>query len=564
MSSRVSVGAHIRRRGAVVCLGAAVALSGALLIGLDSHLTFIADDWMLLVKRQGWGSGYFLAPFHGSVVAGPAVVYRVLREAFGMDSSLPNYVVAIATFLGSAVLLFAYLRRRVPDWLALLAAILVLFLGAAFEDLLFAFQVGYFGSVAAGLGALIALDREDRRGDRVACAMLVLSLAFGSVGIAFVAGALADLALGRRPRARRAYVALVPLAVYGLWWIGWGHAAHDNVSIHNLVDAPRFVFDAAAAGITSLLGLATGDGSDASQPHLIWGKLLLVVGVVFLVLAAMRERELSRGLVVALSIALSFWVLIAINRDLSRLPTSSRYQYPSAVFLLLIAAEMLRGRRIPRPAYIGATVVTGLAVVGGVSLLHREYSERWVPYADSLRSTLTAVEIAGRAADPRRLVSFPPDVDISDRRYLATVRKHGSPAFGEAQLATRPAAERMATDLALAVFLDLRLTVAGTAEKSIRCKTLRALPTPAAHTRLGPGEFTLTGTGSSRAQARLGRFSGGYPVEFGPLEPGVEMSLTIPADESSRPWRLTLNGDGPVRLCSTNRAGARPTASTSQ
>jgi hypothetical protein len=94
-------------------------------------------------------------------VVGPALVYKLLQTFFGMSSAMPYYAVSISLFLTSAVLLFAYLRSRVGDWLALLAAVLILFLGAAFEDLLWAFQLGYFASAAAGLGMLLALDRED-------------------------------------------------------------------------------------------------------------------------------------------------------------------------------------------------------------------------------------------------------------------------------------------------------------------------------------------------------------------------------------------------------------------
>ncbi len=539
-----------RSRWAVVCLGVAVAVSGALLIGLDSHLTFVADDWALVVKRRGWGAGDFLDPFHGSLIAGPAATYRLLREVFGFGSSLPYYVVAISAFLTSAVLLFVYLRRRVSDWLALLGAILLLFLGAAFEDLLFAFQVGYFASVAAGLGMLIALDREDDRGDRIACALLATSIAFSSCGLAFAVGALADLTLGPRPKARRAYVALLPIALYGLWWIGWGHAAKNHVGFENVVDAPRFVFEAAAAGVTSLLGLATGDGSEASQPHLIWGKLLVAAGVALLALGVVRERKVSRGLLMALAMGIAFWALAALNRDLSRLPTSSRYQYPSAVFLLLILAEMLRGRRIPKLAYAAGAAVAVAAVVGGASLLHREYSEHWVPYADSLRTTLAAAQIAGTAGDPLYPINFPPDVRVSDRVYLSAVREHGSPAFSDARLAARPEADRVAADLTLDALLGIRLAKPDGETRTSRCRTLRASPSGRADAVvLRPGGYTLNAADSATVNPRLGRFSPRYPIEFGMLEPGAEMSLTIPVDESPRPWRLALTGDGPVRLC---------------
>ncbi len=170
-----------------------------------------------------------------------------------------------------------------------------------------------------------------------------------------------------------------------------------------------------------MLGLATGDGSEPSQPNLIWGKAILVVSLFLLGWRIARERTVSRGLAVALAVGLAFWIAAALNRDLSRLPTSSRFQYPSAVFLLLIAAEMLRGRRIHLRAVVSAALVASLAIVGGISLMQREHSEHWVPYANSLRSSLAAVQIAGGNVDPRFQVAFPPDIQAPTRAYFSAV-----------------------------------------------------------------------------------------------------------------------------------------------
>lgn len=547
----LSLDSLTRRKVPILVLAIAVVASAVLLISIDSHLTFIADDWMLLVKRQGWGASYFLKPFHGNIVVAPALVYKVMREIFGMGSATPYYVAAILTFVASAVLLFVYLRPRVGDWLSLCAAILVLFLGAAFEDLLFAFQIGYFASVAAGLGMLIALDREDDDADRLGCLLLIVSLAFSSIGLAFAAGALLDLILGRRPRRRRAYVVLVPIALYGLWWLGWGHTAQNHLSGHNLVGTPKYVFKAAAAGITSLLGLAVGDGSEPSQPHLIWGKLILIVGLLLLGWRIVRERKVSRGLAVAIVIGLAFWIAAGVNRDISRLPTSSRFQYPSAVFLLLIAAEMLRGLRVPKLAVVPAAVVTGFAIAGGISLLHREDSERWAPYANSLRTSLAAVQIAGSSADPHFQVVFPPDIEASARAYFSATDKYGSPAFSEGELAARPQSERESADLTLAEALDLALHAPTKGEKAIGCQTLQASAAGYTGVTLLHGGFTLANRSDGSVEVSLGRFAEGFPVRLGPLPTGVKTALMIPVDGSRRSWNLGVIGNGPVQLCTT-------------
>jgi hypothetical protein len=538
-------------RAALLALAIAVALSMFWLLRLDSQLTFVADDWMLLVKRNEWSLDYFFHPFHGSIVFGPGVIYKLLQETVGMGSVTPYYFVAIATFALSAVLLFFYLRRRVGEWLALCGAVLILFLGAAFEDLLFAFQVGYFGSVVAGLGMLLCLDREDEKWDRVACGLLAVSLAFGSVGLAFAAGAVVDFLLGRRPRGRRFYVAFGPIVLFGLWWLGWGHAAQNNVSLDNILNTPEFVFNAASAGFVSLLGLATGDGSEADQPHLIWGKLLLIGGGLLLLARMVRQRGISRGLGVALAIGLAFWILAGVNRDETRFPTSSRFQYPSAVFLLLIVGEGLRGLKRPPLALVAAAVVTALAIQGGISLLEREHRERWEPYADSLRAKLGAIEIAGPAADPDFKVFFPPDIRAPAGDYLSAVEDFGSPAFSEEEIDAHPEANLASADLDLAQALRLTLDPLPRQSRPLRCQTLKASSDGLTGLTLFPGAFSFENRGSLPTEILLGRFSGELAVVMGTLEPRTPSALTIPQDKSEQPWILGLKGSGPVRLCVT-------------
>ena len=118
-------------------------------------------------------------------------------------------------------------------WLALAGTLPILVLGPAWDDLLWPFQLGFFASMSAGLGALLAFERRDRRGDLVACALLVVAISFSSLGLPFIAGA-AVLVGWDRNRLRRAWIVAVPAALYALWWLGWGREADNFVSLHNL------------------------------------------------------------------------------------------------------------------------------------------------------------------------------------------------------------------------------------------------------------------------------------------------------------------------------------------
>lgn len=534
-------------------LAVAMLACAGLLIALNTQLTFIADEWELLVLRQGWSPGVFLEPFNEHVILGPALVYKTLLAVFGMGSPLPYQLVAIASHLAVCLLLFIWLRRRVGDWAALLGAALILFLGAAFEDLLWAFQLGFFVSIAAGLGALIALDRGDRNGDLIATVLLIVSISFTSVGMIYLLGAAICVLMGdRRLIWRRVYVAGLPLALYALWWLGWGHHADSQIALSNLAGAPAYVLDAAAAGAASLFGLATGDGSEPDQPQLLWGTLILVGLAALIGWRIRRDRRISPGLLVTVAMAVSFWLLLALGTNENRPPASSRYQYPAAIFLLLVLAETLRGLRRPRGEMVVASCLTLVVVASGVELMRSEHEDRWVPFSESIRYSLGAVEIAGRGADPDFLVRYSGITQAPVRLHLDTVEKYGSPADSETDILARPESERAAVDLTLAEALGLRLAPPDPDAEPRGCRPISPAATHESPQPIGPGATQLANRGEVDINVYLRRFASGPSVDLGPVGPGVRTMLRIPRDESARPWTLSLASETPhtpVRLC---------------
>ncbi len=165
-----------RIRGAspgTLLFAAAVLIAGGVLLNWLSELTFWRDEWAFILNRRGSGLDTYLDPYVEQLVAIPIAIYKLLIAVFGLESPIPFQVASTLVFLTSIVALFVYVRRRVGEWLALAAALPILFLGPSWDDLLFPFQIAFFAPVACGLGALLALDREDRRGDVIACALLV-------------------------------------------------------------------------------------------------------------------------------------------------------------------------------------------------------------------------------------------------------------------------------------------------------------------------------------------------------------------------------------------------------
>lgn len=533
----------------VLLLVAAILASAAVLLYLTRNITFLLDDWEFLLYRRGFNAHALLDPHNEHLQLLPILIYKALLELFGMDSARPFQVVSITAFLASAALLFVWLRGRVDQWLALGAVILVLFLGAAWEDLLWAFQIGSFGSMGAGLGVLLALRRETPAGDRVACGLLVVALAFSSLGIPFAIGA--AVALGTAPGWRaRLYVVAIPILLYGLWWLGWGHTAESHVSLHNLAGAPLYVFDAIASAVSSLLGLAT-PRDEAGVGAYDWGR---PVAVAVLALAAWRIHRLAtvpRWLWIIGSIALSFWLLSALNQFPGRDPSASRYQYVGGIFVLLVGAELVRGIRIRPEAILVGVAVLGLSVLSGLSFLHQS-SRSFEDTSDLIGAGLGAVQISRDTVDPGFVLTNnllgTGYVHVPAGLYLSAADAFGAPGDAPDEIAAAPEPARAAADRVLASALGVSVSPAEAAGAE-GCEMLDPAGAVAT-TDLPPGGAVVSGSPGGDLELQIRRFAAdSFPIGAGTISGPDSVSIAIPADRSTRPWQLEVTGHGGVAVC---------------
>ena len=543
-----------------------MSVSAALILYWGSKLTFLLDDWEFLVFRRGFTADSILDPHGEHISIAPVLIYKALLATAGMGSSLPFLAVSLALFLTSALLLFIYLRRRVDAWLALLGAAIVLFLGPAFDDLIWDFQMGFNGSLACGLGALLLLERDDRRGDVLGCALLVLGVTFSSLSLAFIAAACVDLVL-RPERVRRLYVVAAPALFYAVWWAGWGHDADTAISLHNAAHTPQFVFDAASAAVASLVGLVRfGQGPDAGG--LDWGRPLLIVAVALGGWRLQRIGRVPRGLWVALALAGTFWVLAGRNVKPGRGPTESRYLLPGAIFVLMIAAELLRGARVPRVA-IAAAYVAGAAVIAGNAYVLRDAHVAYGNTSDLIEADLGAVEIArDRIAVPFFLdpeIAGTAYVPVTTSGYLSAADAYGSPADGPAEIAAAPEPARVAADRVLARALGVSFgpvetmpppsgpapQLIGPPGASARTEgSCVVVDPPGVVLRLPPDGASVQASPRAGVSVSLRRFATeSYPIAGAPLGRGQVGVVRIPTDRAAEPWELALRSRGPTTVC---------------
>ena len=559
-----------RGHPAVLLFVAAVAVSALVLIAMAPQLTFFLDDWDFLTFRYDPSWQAVMAPHNEHISIAPVLIYEALLHTFGMDSAVPFRVVATATFLAGVALLFVWIRRRVGAWLALAAVLPLLFFGAGAEDLLYPFQIGYFGSLLFGLAALLALERDDRTADVLACLALVASLTFSSVGLPFVVGAALCVAWDER-RWRRAYIVVVPAVLYGLWWLGWGHEAETHLSLKNIATSPSYILDGFASSTSALFGLAA-PRNDSTLTTFDWGRALLVAAAVLAVWRLLRGPRPSRWLWIVLVTALAYWFLAASSAYFeARAPTAGRYQYVGAIFVLMIAAELVRGVRVSRPAVVAVFVVSALAVAGNLSSLVDAYKGLRTT-SQTILADLGAFELARPYVPPEFQITADTGgtdfVGVQALFYFPAVDAVGSPADSEAELRAAPEPAQVNADKLAAAAMGLSSDpvakpppVAGspptlvepadaTATTTGPCIAVTGGASGSAVVALPPGGVVASTPRGQGATMSLRRFSSeSFPIKAGTIAPGGSTVLRIPPDAASQPWQLEIDSHGPVTVC---------------
>ena len=278
-------------RLAVVVLALAVVASGVVLYHLTRGTSFFGDDWAWITERRGNDIGTFLAPYDGHLSVLPIVIYRLMFAVFGIDSYAPYRVLVIALSLVVGLLVFAYARRRVGAFEAMLVAALVLFVGPGWQDTMWAFQIGWVLALGLGIAALLMLDRRTTATDVVACALTFGAICSTSFGVAFAVGIAVDVALTRR-RWRDAWIPAVPLLLYVIWAL---HYHPSGIDWSEITLVPGNLVQTFAGGTAGIVGLSGATPVDPTGTTLTFGVPLLAVLAVVAVGAALARRFPARA-----------------------------------------------------------------------------------------------------------------------------------------------------------------------------------------------------------------------------------------------------------------------------
>ena len=542
--------ARARARADVLLLSALLCAGIAVYYVAGRGLTFFFDEWDFILDRRGNSVGTFLQPDNGHLVAVPVLIYKALWTTVGLGHYGAYRLTDLALNLLCVVLLFVFVRRRIGGIVAVLAAASLLFLGNAWQVTLWAAGIVSLSAIAAGLGALLALERRDRGGDIAAALLLALSLSSSGLGLVFLAGAAVHLLLERLSW-RRLWLIAIPAILYAAWYLNYGQ---NEASASSLTAVPSYVFDSFKGVVRALCALGTEKG-----------KLLALLALAAMAFAIVKRRLWRQATPFAV-IALAFWMLTAVSRAQLHEPAASRYLYPGALMVLLVAAELVRGLRFAPLLVVALAVLVAHSSWSNVNDLY-DGAAGLRGIDETVAAELAAVELEKAVVS----ANFQPDTRLAPQitagPYLAAVRDLGSPAMSLSTLVTRSAPIRASADRALVgaimpVLVSHRRVPTdgvapridgrggGTLKRDEACVVFRprvggVMPS----FDLVVPRHGLAIQSESTVDVRLLRFAADYPqTPSTTLTPGFSL-LRPPPDTVLKPWRVRLASSSTTRVC---------------
>lgn len=531
--------------------------AGALLVSIGRAQWFFADEWDFLVNRGlvPGGLGLF-EPHNEHWSTVPMLLYKALFAVFEVRTYHPYLAMVFAAHLLTAHLLFWVGRRMgAGPWPAAAAAALFAFYGDGFENILWAFQIGFVGSVALGYAHLLLVDHDGPWGRRDAAALGIGLVALTFSGVTVTMLVVAGVAVFLRRGLKAALLAIGPLAVtYVVWLALFGKAGLQHAERAGPAAIIRFVGGGLAATTRSWVGSAAA------------GFVVLAAVAAVVAWTALRPRvarpgrwEGSRAVTLGCAVgAVTLFAIVGLGRAGSN-PDSSRYLYTATALVVPLAARAVEQvlRRLPqswswrwRETATAAACVLLVAhpVVHGGRILRQRAAVEGQREMRVRRLILAGAELVG-SGQPVVAVQvdpvFSPDLGVEALRALQGRRAFGSLADVTPQ-DRQAAAAALQLDVVAAPSPDLRAPAARV------INVARATSTPSGPGCIDVDPFDVhpqllldieAPTSVSVQASDAGRVGGSFPDPD--AGPSPFTSAAVPAGgtrhlEVSRPGELVL------------------------
>ncbi|HEY8637148.1 MAG TPA: hypothetical protein VIL81_07785 [Candidatus Limnocylindrales bacterium] len=422
-------------RTRLILLALSIATIVALIV-VGRHLTFWQDEWAF-IGAEPTSIGSWLTPHNEHWSTVPLLLYRAILGVVGLHSYLPYLALLAAMHVIAAGGAFVLLARRLPPWAALLGVVPLLVLGSGYQNLVWAFQIGFVGSVAAGTWGLVALETDQRpRSAVLGVALLIVALASSGMGLFFVLAAAVRLAADPASRRRVLWLA-IPAGVFVVWYLTFGRHGQSGPFAE-----PADVLVFAARGL--VYAVARMAGFDLARHASLLGSILAVAALALVSAVLVRDtirRSLPPLAVAGFVAAIGMYTVVGLTRAdrADDFATMSRYVYVAAFLLVPAAADLtshLRsGRRLPTVAVVGLLALVCLSV--GANLVDLRAGRRQFSADARLTRAYLTVLAEHRGASWLDAGGLPPgwpDIDQLDvllARYGSPVRDTLIPSDAE-------------------------------------------------------------------------------------------------------------------------------------
>ena len=517
---------------------------------------FYYDDWSWIESRRV-GLHALLDSYNEHLVIVPVALYRVLFKTVGLDHFWVFRAFQTAAHLFCATALFEFVRRRIGA-IALILVLPFAVLGLGWEYVLLPVSFGCVLSLALSICALLVLERNDHRGDVAACVLLVLAMGCSEFAALFSLGVAVESWLRDRSF-RRAWVWVIPLALFAVWWVAFYTPMPGRST--NLAAVPAFALNMAAGAIGGLFGL-----------DVFWGRVLLVAAGALSWIHVARGGRVTPRLAGLLVAAVGFWVLVGLGRAVDGDPSASRYVYTGAVFIVLILAEVFRGTRVNATGIAIACLVALVAFAGNINQLGQA-AGYLRGAASQVSSELGALQLARGTVGPRFLLDRHYAPVVVAGPYFSAIDAIGSsPAYSPGRILAAPEFARLAADGVLVRAGGLKILNASTPPAAAagppvlegaldgssvaRGSCLRFRPSAAdgaVDVRLPSGGVVVQAPPRSQVDVRARRFAAGF--EGSPIvtvNGGSALTLRAAPDGSALPWHVRLASTQPLQACATS------------
>ena len=294
----------------------------------------------------------------------PISIYQVLLSIFGLHTYLPYMVVLVIVHLVATHLIWRIaLRVGTNPWIVTAAVAGFAVFGTGAENLLWAFQIGFIGALAVGLGAfLLALSTRPSLGvgSLAIVALVLFSLIWSGTAIPLVV-ATAALIFVRHGWRKALTVAVVAGGIYLAWYFAFAEQAVGGVD-------PGQMGFAKLAAMVKFIGvmLFFGFGDVFPAPGLGFAILLGIVAWIVVMLARRVRLPGAAPTFVLLGAAALFAFMTAYSRAVMSAPSgrSSRYIYLVTLLLIpLLTLALTRAVERLAPGRRSGTIVAVSALL---------------------------------------------------------------------------------------------------------------------------------------------------------------------------------------------------------